>query len=513
MTATDPLAVAIPLAGPAAGAAPGATGAPGADEEPNPYLLGVYAPVTEEIAAADLTVVGEIPRDLNGVYLRNGPNRRFAAAGRYHWFDGDGMVHAVHFEDGTARYRNRYVRTEALHRESEAAKALWTGVMEPPAGDRRGNSRGLPFKDTANTDLVFHNGKVLATWYLSGRPYALDPLDLATIGAEDFLGTLVGDLMAHPKVDEETGELFWFDYGPTKPYLRYGVVGVSGRVEHQVDIDLPGPRLPHDMAITENYAILMDLPLVQDAEARRSGRYKIVFDRSTPSRFGVIPRRGQAHEVRWFEADPCYIYHSVNAWEDGDEIVLDVCRVTRPQPEPARPGALAKLLAYLKLDARMHRYRFDLRAGTTREERRDDANTEFPSIDARRCGRPTRYAYNVHLAEAETNLFDGLLRYDNVTGERQEYFFPPGSYGSESPFAPRDGAAGRSGAAEDDGYLVTFVTDEREGRSEVQILDAADIAAGPVGRVLLPQRVPLGFHACWVPAALLAAGRPGGARL
>jgi carotenoid cleavage dioxygenase len=502
MTTTDPFAAGIAMSA----AAPDDTA-----DEPNPYLLGLYAPVRDEITAGDLTVIGEIPRDLNGVYLRNGPNRRFAADGRYHWFDGDGMVHAMHFENGTARYRNRYVRTRALDRESGAGRALWTGVMEHPGGNPRGNSRGLPFKDSANTDVVFHNGRVLATWYLCGQPYALDPLSVETIGVEDFLGTLVGDMMAHPKVDEVTGELFWFDYGPTRPYLRYGVVGPEGRVTHQVEIDLPGPRLPHDMAITEHYAILMDLPLIQDPQARRQGRYKIVFDRSTPARFGVIPRQGQAHEIRWFTADPCYIYHVVNAWEDGPEIVLDVCRVTRPQPSASRPGALAKLLAYLKLDARLHRYRFDLGTGQTREERLDDANTEFPSIDARRCGRPTRYAYNVHLADAETNLFDGLVRYDNVTGSRQQFFFPAGSYGSESPFAPRDGAGTAFGAGEDDGYLVTFVTDERAGRSEVDIFDASDIAAGPVGRVLLPQRVPLGFHACWVPADRLG-DRLGGRR-
>jgi carotenoid cleavage dioxygenase len=105
----------------------------------------------------------------------------------------------------------------------------------------------------------------------------------------------------------------------------------------------------------------------------------------------------------------------------------------------------------------------------------------------------------VHIADAETNLFDGLVRYDNLTDERQSYFFGPGRYGSESPFAPRDGSMG-----EDDGYLVTFVTDEATGRSEVDIFDAASIGSGPVGRVLLPQRVPLGFHACWVRADQLA---------
>lgn len=461
--------------------------------EPNPYLLGVYAPVQDEVTADELTVIGQIPADLNGVYLRNGPNARFPMKGRYHWFDGDGMVHAVHFENGRARYRNRWVRTRAFEAESAAGRSLWTGVMENPKGNPFGNARGLPFKDTANTDVIFHRGRVLASWYLCGSPYSLDPLSLETLGVDTFLDTLNGDFMAHPKVDERTGELFWFDYGPRPPYLRYGVVGAGGSVEHCVELDLPGARLPHDMAITQNHAILMDLPLYQDLDAARQGRYRLTFNRELPSRFGVLPRRGQANEIRWFEAKPCYIYHVVNAWEEGDEIIMDVCRVSRPAPA-GNGSPLARMISYLKLDARMYRYRFDLRTGGTSEGYVDaDHNTEFPSIDARSTGQPTRYAYNVSVADAETNLFDGLVRYDNVTGAKETYFYGPGVYGSEAPFAPRDGSTG-----EDDGYLVSFVTDEREGRSEVQILHAARISEGPIARVLLPQRVPLGFHATWV---------------
>ncbi|WP_283138365.1 carotenoid oxygenase family protein [Rhizohabitans arisaemae] len=476
--------------------------------EPNPYLLGVYAPVQDEISASDLETVGEIPRDLNGVYLRNGPNARFPMRGRYHWFDGDGMLHAVHFEDGRARYQNRFVRTRAVTAESAAGRALWAGVMENPRANPPGNSRGLPFKDTANTDVVFHRGKVLATWYLCGTPYAVDPLSLETIGAEDFLGTLTGDLSAHPKADETTGELFWFDYGARRPYLRYGVVGPGGTVEHLVEPDLPGPRLPHDMAITENHAVLMDLPLYQDPEAARHGRYKLTFNRELPARFGVIPRRGAAHEIRWFDAKPCYIYHVVNAWEapgpTGEtEIVMDVCRVSRPAPSGSG-NPLSRMLSYLKLDARMYRYRFNLATGRTAEGPVDgDHNTEFPSIDTRRTGRPTRYAYNVAVKRSATNLFDGLHRFDNLTGAVQTHRFGEHRYGSEAPFAPRDG-----GTEEDDGYLITFVVDEREGRSEVQILHAADLAAGPVARVLLPVRVPLGFHATWIRRDQLTGSRP-----
>ncbi|MGH3624248.1 MAG: carotenoid oxygenase family protein, partial [Sciscionella sp.] len=358
-----------------------------------------------------------------------------------------------------------------------------------------GNTHGLGLKDNANTDVVFHRGSVLATWYLCGSPYAVDPLSLETLGAEDFLGTLVGDMMAHPKVDERTGELFWFDFGPRPPYLRYGVVSRNGRVSHTTDVPLPGPRLPHDMAITENYAVLMDLPLIQDPVAARQGRHKIIFERSLPARFGVLPRYGDGAAVRWFEANPCYIYHVVNAWEQGDEVVLDVCRVNRPQPRSDAKTPLARMLSYLRLDAQLHRYRFDLRTGACTESAVDDDNTEFPSVDTRMTGRRSRYAYNVHISPESTLLFDGLVRYDNVTGGKAEHFFGDGRWGSEAPFAPRDSSAG-----EDDGYLVTFVQDEREDSSEVDIFDAADLAAGPVARVLLPQRVPLGFHATWVRA-------------
>ncbi|MCF2528031.1 carotenoid oxygenase family protein [Yinghuangia soli] len=473
-----------------------------ADGEENPYLLGVYAPVGTEIVADDLEVIGEVPRDLNGVYLRNGPNRRFAVPGRYHWFDGDGMIHALHFENGRARYTNKWVRTAAFDAETAAGHGLWSGVMEDPAGNPFGNGHGLGLKDSANTDVVFFNGRLLSTWYLCGTPMSMDPLSLRTLGPENFLGTLTGDFMAHPKVDEATGELFWFDYGPEPPYLRYGVVSPDGKVVHTTEIDIPGPRLPHDMAITENHAVLMDLPLIQDQEARRRGRYRIHFDRELPSRFAVLPRKGDGSQVRWFEAAPGYIYHVVNAWEEGHEIVMDVCRVKDPQHQPRITHPLARMLAYLRLDAQLWRYRFDLRTGTTREGPRDDDNTEFPMVDSRVVGRRNQYGYAVHIAREDTLLFDGLVRYDLHTGARQDHRFGPGRWGSEAPFAPRDG-----GTAEDDGYLVTFVHDERENRSEVVVLDAADLAAGPVCRILLPQRVPTGFHSCWVRADQLEQAR------
>ena len=454
--------------------------------ELNPYLAGPYAAVDTEIDATDLPVIGEIPRDLDGVYLRNGPNPQFPPVGRYHWFDGDGMVHAVHFHDGKVSYRNRWVRTDAFERERAAGDVQWVGIMEP----LRDNPRDMPLKDSSNTDLVFFNGDVLSLFYMCGAGYALDPVSLETRGQRDFGGRL----SAHAKVDEQTGELLFFDYGPRPPYLRYGVAGPDGQVTHHTNVDLPGPRLPHDMAITDNYSILMDLPLVNDPEAAKAGRHKLFFDSSLPARYGVIPRHGDGSQIKWFDTEPCYVYHSINAWEEGDEIVLDLCRVTKPEPRADAAGPLAKLLSYLRLDAHLYRYRFNLATGAVHEQALDDDNTEFPSIDLSRLGRPNRHAYHVHISPEPTLLFDGIVKYDVLNGTDERWWCGAGRWASESPFAPRPNAT-----ADDDGYLVSFVYDQLEDRSEVVILDASDLTAGPIGRVLLPQRVPIGFHATWVP--------------
>lgn len=465
------------------------------ETDSNPYLLGKYAPIDTEISAENLEVIGEIPKDLNGIYVRNGPNPKYAPKGRYHWFDGDGMLHAVHIRDGKVSYRNRWIRTQAFEREKEAGGRLWQGILEPLSN----NPPEAPIKDTANTDIIFHNNQFLALWYLSGKAYKVDPYTLETLGLADFNGSLKSNVSAHAKVDERTGELIFFDYGPRPPYMTYGVVSAAGDALHCVPIDLPGPRLPHDMAITQNYSILLDLPLFADDKAMRQGRYKIKFNRDIPSRFGIIPRHGGSDDIRWFEAEPCFLYHTINAWEDGDEIVLDACRVLKPEPPRESVGKLDRMLAYLRLDARLYRWRFNLRTSQVKEGPLDDANTEFPTINTWQLGHPSRYAYNVHIAPEPTLLFDGLVKYDTLAGSAETHWFGPGRYGSEAPFAARPNPT-----SEDDGYLLSFVYDEREGISELLILDAHHIKAEPLARVKIPQRVPIGFHACWVPAEKLA---------
>ncbi len=457
----------------------------------NPYLSGPFAPQSQEITAYDLrTIEGEVPRELRGMFVRNGTNPRFPPPGRYHWFDGDAMIHGVRLEEGRASYVNRFVRTRAFLEEEAAGRALWGGILDPIPPERR----AAPDKDTANTDLVWHNGRLLATWWLGGEPYAIEVPSLDTVGTYDYGGRLTCGLASHPKLDPRTGELVFFDYSPYRaPYLTYGVASADGSRVTTTPIELPGPRLLHDIAITERYTIFLDFPMLWDTSRLESGRRRVGFDSNLPSRFGIVPRHGTNADVRWFEAPPCYAYHTINAFEDGDVIELTACRIENPLPQtPEGDGKIPRLF-FLELNPFLTRWRFDLRSGAVSEERLDDRPTEFPRMNNLRLGARSSISYNPSIAEASELYFDGVIKYDLARGTSDHHRYGAGRFGGEVVFAPRSG-----GVDEDDGWLVTFVHDTTTELSELVILDARDVAGKPVARLHVPQRVPIGFHAWWI---------------
>ncbi len=465
------------------------------------YLESEHTPVADELTATDLVVQGELPRELGGLYVRNSPNPQFAPIGKYHWFDGDGMVHGLRFADGAASYMNRWVRTRGFEAERAAGKALWTGILEPLRAEALGLPGG-PVKDTANTDLVFHRGRLFALWWLSGTPYELSTKDLSTIGPERFGGALRGGFSAHPKVDPRTGELVFFDYSIVRePTLRYGVVSAAGELVRYEPIPTPTPHILHDMAITENYSILLDFPMGWDQERLKVGKRKIAFDRAGRSRFGVLPRLGLAGDVRWFDAEPCYMYHTVNAYEEGDEIVLVGCRVRDPIPERQDTSGSVARLDTIELVPHLYEWRFNLTTGGTRERPLDDLATEFPRINDTIQGKKARYSYHPRIARDPALKFDGLVKYDLSGGAfapaRVVWEAPPGYFVGEPSFAPR-GAGGHL-SAEDDGWLVTFGSSVRDDASVCFVLDARDMRE--LARVELPRRIPLGFHSYWCPGA------------
>ncbi|MCU0655370.1 MAG: carotenoid oxygenase family protein [Polyangiaceae bacterium] len=459
-----------------------------ATHRPNPYLLQEHEPVAAEMSVEGLRVTGVIPAELNGMFARNTPNPQFPPQGRYHWFDGDGMVHGLRLEDGKASYVNRWIRTSGFEAEKAEGAPLWTGIMEPV------KANGL--KDTANTDLVVHNGKLLALWWMCGTPYQLDPRTLATVGPERFGGKLVRSVSAHAKVDPRTGELVFFDYSIVqKPWMRYGVVSASGELLRDEVIEIPVPHIQHDLALTERYTILIDLPLGWDRAMLAQGKRRIGFDRSLPARFGILPRLGGNGDIRWFEAESCYMYHTINAYEEGDEVVLVGCRVGDPIPKDQRTDGTVARLEFIELVPHLYRWRFNLKTGAVREEQLDDVATEFPRANDRTQGAPARYSYNPRIAPRSALSFDGLIKYDLHTGGSTRHEYEAGWYGGEAVFVPRPGAT-----EEDDGWLVTCLTSAAEQRSRGVIFDARDLTLGPIASIELPQRIPLGFHTCWVPS-------------
>ena len=476
--------------------------------QPNnhPYLNGAWTPLHEEVDAWDIDVIeGAIPTDIDGVYIRNTENQIHQPLGRFHPFDGDGMLHQIDFKDGRASYRNRWVRTRGFQAEQEAGGSLWGGLMDGPDVSRRpgfGAHGGL--KDTASTDVVVHGGKVLATFYQCGEAYQLDPENLEQLGVAPWAP--LDGVSAHTKVDQRTGEMLFFNYSVHAPYMHYGVVDTAGKIATYIAVPLAGPRLPHDMAFSDRFSIVNDLPVFWDAELLKRGVHAVRLHQGLPSRFGVIPRHGLSADIRWFDAKPCYILHFLNAYEDGDELVMDAYFQENPTPRPVKsaPDGYGHLMAFLdeySFQPKLHRWRFNLKTGSTREGHLDERVLEFGTFNQRFAGRPYRYAYST-IAKPGWFLFTGFVKHDLETGQSWRVDLPEGRYGSEAPFAPRIGAV-----EEDDGYLVSFVTDENSGRSECIVIDARRFEEGPVVRIALPHKLCSGAHAVWADRAFIREGK------
>jgi carotenoid cleavage dioxygenase-like enzyme len=457
----------------------------------DPYLKGNFAPVRQEITTDTLPVIGQLPLELSGMFVRNGPNPQWTPIGKYHWFDGDGMLHGVQISEGKATYRNRYVQTRGWKMEHEAGQAIWSGFLEPPQID---NPHGA-YKNTGNTALIWHAGQMLAL-NEGGAPHAIKVPELETIGEYNYNDKLVSAFTAHPKVDPVTGEMMFFGYSFAPPYLQYSIVSAVGELLQTVPIDLPMAVMMHDFAITKNYTIFMDLPMTISAERAHRGEPLMMFESDRPSRFGIVPRYGNNSNIRWFESSPCYVFHTLNAYEAGDQVVLIACRMSSTtvlvsEDTPADPDGNIP---------RLHQWRFNLKTGTVSEQRLDDVPAEFPRINENFLGLPTRYGYAGKIANSPLPLFDGVIKYDFSSAKTQTHEFGQGRYGGEAVFAPRPGAS-----TEDDGWLITFVYDEGSGTSELVVVDAQDITGEPVARVMIHQRVPYGFHGTWVSEAQLKA--------
>jgi carotenoid cleavage dioxygenase len=459
------------------------------ESETNPFLQGNFGPIHSEDDFADLKVVGEIPRELNGTYYRNGPNPAFEPKGRYHWFDGDGMVHAVTLRDGKASYRNRYVRSRGLGEEMTAGRALYPGLLDV---GKEMLTEGPKFKNTGNTNIVMHAGKLLALME-GALPTQLKPCALDTLGEYDFDGKLGTAMTAHPKLDPETGEMLFFGYAPVPPYLVYHVVDKTGRLARSEEIDVAWPSMIHDFVTTREHVIFILCPLVFSLENLANTGRLFSWEPERGTRIGVMPRSGGNADVRWFSTGASYVFHPLNAYDDGNKLVVEVARFGKlvfmnPEEQQKEQGP--------EVNPRLHRWTIDRAAGTVKGEPLDDRVGEFPRVDDRKVGLKHRYGY---MAGAGARMdgapaFTQIYQYDLQTGSQQTHDFGAGNGCGEPVFVPKSKTAG-----ENDGYLVTFVYDTERNASDFVILDAQNVVAAPLARVQIPRRVPYGFHGNWVP--------------
>ena len=443
-------------------------------EDTPAHLRGNGRPVTEEQTITELRVVGSIPTELDGRYVRTGANPLSGTSA--HPFFGDGMVHGVRLRDGNAEwYRNRYVKTPFITNPS-------VDILDPSVMMDMKSSK-------ANTHVIGHAGKILALE--EGHfPYVVDG-DLGTVGPTDFGGVLNGSFTAHPKICPATGELLAFGYSALEPYLRYLRVSASGELVQTENITVGGPTMMHDFNVTRNHVIFMDLPAVFNLELAMSGDMPIRWDDDYPARLGVMPRDGTDEQVTWYDINPCYVFHPMNSYEDGDTIVLDVARFSHMWRDSAMDFPSPELW----------RWTIDTRIGRVQEEQIDDRPAEFPRVADSVVGLEHRYGYMMAMSQAgmtddPMSASGAILKYDRENGERTEIEFGRGRMGGEAVFVPS-----AHPKSEDDGYLMTYMYDASTDKSSFVIMDAATMDNTPVASIDLP-RIPNGFHGSWIPATV-----------
>jgi carotenoid cleavage dioxygenase-like enzyme len=436
------------------------------------FRTGNYAPVHDELTAFDLPVEGSIPAELNGWYLRNGPNPRSGAG---HWCVGDGMVHGIRLENGRAAwYRNRWVRTESFEHPI------------PPYNDD--GSRNL-HSSIANTHVVRHAGKTLALMEFS-LPYEISN-DLKTLGVYDFGGKLTDSMTAHPKICPTTGEMHFFGSGNIfEPHVSYHRADADGRLTISRPIDVPALTLMHDFALTADHVVFMDLPLLFDLGVAMTQQ----FDRDLPyrwddqhqARLGVLRRDDPYGRLRWFDIDPCFVFHIANAYDvtsaSGNSIVLEVLRYPEMWRDSSEFGD----------DAALWRWKINLDTGVVEESQLDDRGVEFPRVDDRLAGAAARYSVAVGSG--------ALVRYDLQRDTATEHRFGGGG-SHRAPSAPGEAVFAPAVGQSDElaGWYLTYVYDPVTDGSDLVVIDASDFEGDPVARIRLPRRVPHGFHGNWIP--------------
>ncbi|CAM8900916.1 unnamed protein product [Rhodiola kirilowii] len=474
--------------------------------DPKIQIAGNFSPVPERKVKKGLEVSGTIPACIDGVYVRNGANPLHEPKSGHHFFDGDGMIHAVKFQNGVASYACRFTETQRLTQEKKLGRAVFPKAIGELHG-HSGIARLLLFyargavglvdhsqgTGVANAGLVYFNGNLLAMSE-DDLPYCVEVLesgDLKTLGRFDFDGQLKTAMIAHPKLDPESGRLFALSYDVIcKPYLKYFTFSADGTKSPDVEIELPEPTMIHDFAITENFVVIPDQQVVFKLQEMIQGGSPVVYDKAKVARFGILKKEAtDGSEIVWIEAPDCFCFHLWNAWEEteNDEIVvIGSCMTPADSIFNESDEGLESILTEIRLNLK-----------TRKSSRRalipvsEKINLEIGMVNKNKLGRKTKYAF-LAIAEPWPKL-SGFAKVNLETGSLDKFIYGERKYGGEPMFVPNENPV-----SEDDGYILAFVHDEKLWKSELLIVNAMTMKLEAT--VKIPSRVPYGFHGTFISA-------------
>jgi carotenoid cleavage dioxygenase len=446
------------------------------------FLQGNYAPLSQEINFENITsIIGEIPKELNGTLYRNGPNPQFPDE-RKHWFEGDGMLHMFSIRNGKVSYRNRWIQTERFKRERQAGKLLFRSFdgSQPP--------EVIDVSNTANTNIIQYAGKLLALEELSCAT-EINPANLNTLGNWTYCGQ-VPQMSAHPHF-HPNGEMHNFAYSPESNEIVYYIFDHEGHVKHSQVIHAPFSSFMHDFFITESFALFPVHPLTFNMERIKQGSSVLMWEPDLGSHIGIIPHTCDTKDIVWFPLEAHYAFHYMNAYEDGHKIILDGMKSMRAN---LFPDAKGRIPSPEDFPPQLTRWIFDLKAKKIIEQQLDTIPAEFPRFDERNTGLQYRHGFVAARINqrSEAASLDSLIHYDLKKNTQTIRTFKEGSTVSEPVFVSR-----HKTSEEGDGFILTVVYVPEKNSSDLYILDAMNIDQEPLAIVQLPHRIPNGFHGNW----------------
>lgn len=457
----------------------------------HPQLRGNFAPINFEAQAHDLVVDGKLPDGLSGSLYRNGPNPKYAPNGPYHWFGGDGMLHAFHFNDGKVDYLNKWIRTPKHAAELAAGHAL---ARQRLPDEKTGQVMADNRNGLANTHVIWHGEQLLALDEGS-HPFAVDSQTLASQGYTSTHEALTGAMTAHPKIDPATGELHGFGYMTGyagSPTMTYHVVDKHGKVLRSDKFEAPFPAMVHDFMLTEDYVLFPIFPLTFDMDRAAKVGAPFAFDAAQGTHIGVLKRGSPISQMRWIEGPMCFVFHYMNGWNDGDTILLDTIEFP---VAPNFPLADGNRPSHSDAQGVAKRWHIELRTGVITRELILNVAAEFPRLDERFSGNRYRHGYIAAASQRQRGdggLFHEITHLDLENGEIDTWDAGVGNGVSEPVFVPR-----APDAAEGDGWVLATVYTDAAKRSDLVILNARAVNDGPVATITLNHRVPFGFHGSW----------------